>query len=252
MAFPASYLGNPFTTPSAASTVFNLTELFEPIAAHLSPQTLFHAQRVSKSWQAKISGSALLRRKLCLRESFPGPVKAWVVDAQHQYNVFIISDRIRRQHPGPINFRRGLYLRRPVVWNDLVLQGHGIPWRPLLDRVLLMASASFRVVPLLHPQHVHFKYADMYLTNPPVRTLRVYWVMPTRDWWDHDLEASDGVGVSFEDISRSYIAAATEMRTAGKVVDLSRSYVEMSQGAGVTDSELWMVESSGSWPPWSA
>ncbi|KAK1074963.1 hypothetical protein LTR74_000808 [Friedmanniomyces endolithicus] len=216
MAFPAPYLGNPFPTRSASSAVFGLTELFEPIVAQLSPQTLFHAQRVSKSWQPKISGSALLR------------LKAWIVDAQHRYNVFIISDRIRRQHPGPVNFRRGLYLRRPIVWNDLVLQGHGIPWRPLLDRVLLMASASFRVVPLLHPQHVHFKYADMYLTNPPVRKLRVYWVMPTRDWWDHDLEASDGVGVSFEDISRSYIAAVTEMRTAGKVGDLSRSYVAMS------------------------
>ncbi|KAK0821852.1 hypothetical protein LTR75_000509 [Friedmanniomyces endolithicus] len=247
MALPAPYLGDPVATRSASSAVFGLTELFEPIAAQLSPQTLFHAQRVSKSWQAKISGSALLRRKLCLQETTIGPIKYWLVDAQNRYNVFIVSDRLRRPHLWPVNCPPGVYARRPVVWNDLVLQARGVPQRPLLDRVLLMASANFRVVPLLHPQHVHFKYADMYLTNPPVRELRVYWGI-LRGWWSYNLEASDGVGVSFEDLSRNYIAAVTGMRTAGKVMDLARSYVEMSAGAGVTEAELQMVEGWGAWP----
>ncbi|KAK0258581.1 hypothetical protein LTR35_006784 [Friedmanniomyces endolithicus] len=247
MAFPAPSLGNPTAARSASSAVFGLTELFEPIAAQLSPQTLFHAQRVSKSWQEKISGSTILRRKLCLRETTIGPIKYWIVDAQNRRGVFIVSDRVRRPHIWPVTFPRGMYTRRPVVWNDLVLQARGIPQRPLLDRVLLMASANFRVVPLLHPQHVHFKYADMYLTNPPVRELKVYWGI-RRDWWSYDLRASDGVGVSFEDLSRNYVSAVTRMRMAGRVMDLARSYVEMSAGAGVTETELQLVESWGAWP----
>ncbi|TKA82534.1 hypothetical protein B0A55_02294 [Friedmanniomyces simplex] len=247
MSFPAQHIRDHV----ASSRVFEVSELFEHIMVHVDPRTLLLSQRVAKVFRAKILGSSLLRRKLCLREALIGPIKEWVVDLRLQHRPFIISDRIWGRSPGPPNFPMHVYRRHPFAWNDLLLEGLGL-WDAFPRRVYYTPRACFRMTPLLSPQHVHPQYADMYLTSPPMTGLRVRWESTTGAWVMRNLVASDGVGVSFSDLVLSYTAAATQTAASGMAVDVDKSHVELPDGAVVTDWEVWRIEKTGVWPNYNA
>ena len=63
---------------SAASQVFAIPELLEPILQHLPIKDLLLSQRVAKTWQQTTIGSPSLRKTLFLEAATP--TTAWIVD----------------------------------------------------------------------------------------------------------------------------------------------------------------------------
>ncbi|KAK3117715.1 hypothetical protein LTR53_000644 [Teratosphaeriaceae sp. CCFEE 6253] len=214
----------------------------EIILSRLPAHTLLASQGVNKVCRAAVQTFTTLQTNLFLRR--PQEPVVWVLVVDDTPNQVVWSERafnasgqLRHNAFGVRPHRK----RFPFELNPLVLIAP-MPFR-VMRWVRNLTKAHFRTLPMLGPGGIPVRYGDMYLTRPPILSMRVFWQSTGTAFVVWDLDASDEHGVRLRDVAASY----ERFRDLALVLDLERSFIEVLGGARVTENDVQEVLSRGIW-----
>ena len=179
--------GRKSTHPDAApiKRILATTELLEQVLMHLPMRDLLRAKQLCHTVHNLITTSPEIQIKLYLRAADPNKSGSWVVDTNTKA---LLSDKKAKEYIAKAE-KAGVKVKvvHPVIANPLVTTDRDENYSSVYY-FLNDISAGFYVWPcMIIPRYLTYtSYMDMFLTQPPAKSIRMHMNGYTRyeDDWD--------------------------------------------------------------------